>query len=184
MRIKNVSRITYHVSRGFTLIELLVVIGIIGMLVAIAIPNFLSARQRASDVKKKQEMVELKNALRLYYNDFNTYPPTFNGGIGKLNYIAGCQSTGTAQCPCNAAVDFGTGTNCDNIYMKKFPSDFGTGTYYFPRADIDDYCLVTTLDNKSDPDIQTSQLRCSSACIGISGTTNCSGSGKYCVCSD
>ena len=54
---------------GFTLIELLVVISIIATLTAILLPNFMGARQRATDSQKKQEMVSIKNALRLFYND-------------------------------------------------------------------------------------------------------------------
>jgi len=165
--------------QGFTLIELLVVIGIIGMIVAIAVPNFLSARQRASDSKKKSEMAQLKSALRLYFNDYNTYPASFNGGVGKLNYIQGCGVGGTGQCPCSASIDFASGAACDGVYMKKFPSDLGTGTYYYLSAGGDDFCLRAVLDNKSDPDIAISQSRCATAC-----GANCSGSGRYCACAD
>lgn len=59
---------------GFTLIELLVVISIIGTLTAILLPNFMGARERAADSKMKQEMLAIKNALRLFYNDTQNYP--------------------------------------------------------------------------------------------------------------
>jgi len=59
---------------GFTLIELLVVITIIGVLAALITANLSDARARARDAKVKQNLVQLKTALRLYYNDNQAYP--------------------------------------------------------------------------------------------------------------
>lgn len=54
--------------------ELLVVISIIAVLTAILLPNFMGAREKAVDSQRKQDMVAIKNALRLYYNDNGEYP--------------------------------------------------------------------------------------------------------------
>lgn len=65
-------------KRGFTLIELLVTISIIGILAGLVINNLADARLRARDTKRKSELTSLKTALRLYYNDFQSYPINLN----------------------------------------------------------------------------------------------------------
>lgn len=64
-----------YTQAGFTLIELMVSISIIALLTALVVPNFMGARERANDSQRRQSMVAMKNALRLYYNDNQSYPP-------------------------------------------------------------------------------------------------------------
>jgi general secretion pathway protein G len=71
-----------NINKGFSLIELLVVISIMGVLTAVLVMNFVGARQKAQDSKKVQDLNSLKNALRLYYNDNQNYPPTKADVVG------------------------------------------------------------------------------------------------------
>ena len=73
----NIFKLTNSRKEGFTLIELIVVIAIIGVLVTIVVTAINPARlvAEASDTKKREELQQLKNALQLYYNDNNAYPP-------------------------------------------------------------------------------------------------------------
>lgn len=61
-------------NKGFSLIELLVVISIIGVLTTVLVMNFVGSRERARDAQTIQNLNSLKNALRMYYNDNQSYP--------------------------------------------------------------------------------------------------------------
>jgi type IV pilus assembly protein PilA len=63
---------------GFTLIELLVVIIIIGILAAIAIPVFLSQRQKGYDAQAKSDARNAATIEETYLTDYNVYAPLNN----------------------------------------------------------------------------------------------------------
>ena len=59
---------------GFTLIELLIVVAIIGILAAIAVPNFLNAQERAKVSRAQADIRTIVSALEMYRIDNNNYP--------------------------------------------------------------------------------------------------------------
>lgn len=66
-------------KRAFTLIELLIVVAIIGILAAIAVPNFLNAQTRAKLARVYADIDALELALNSYRLDQNLFPPSHNG---------------------------------------------------------------------------------------------------------
>lgn len=60
-------------NKGFTLIELLIVVAIIGILAAIAVPNFLNAQMKAQIAKMQTDMKSLGDVLMMYRIDNRCY---------------------------------------------------------------------------------------------------------------
>lgn len=65
---------SYGTKLGFTLIELLIVVAIIGILAAIAVPNFLNAQIRAKVSRTMTDLRSIATALEMYSTDRGTYP--------------------------------------------------------------------------------------------------------------
>lgn len=77
-------------QRGFTLIELLVVISIIGMLSSIVLVSLNSARAKARNATRNQEIVQLRNAFFFVRDAVGSWPASNGGAAGYACVSASC----------------------------------------------------------------------------------------------
>jgi len=108
-------------ENGFTLIELLVVIAIIGILAAIAIPQFAEYRARGFDARARSDLRNVATAQEAYFVDNEVYVDcdqttcpgllpglaSVSSGVTLTITVAGTSFTGTST---HAS---GTGVTCN-----------------------------------------------------------------------
>ncbi len=107
-------------KHAFTLIELMIVIAIIGILAAMAVPNFQQARERARQSKCYEFTALLTRTAEVYHTEHGCYPAT----IADMNrYLSGSKGF---SCPSGGVFSplSGSGVGADNA-MVYFCSKHG-----------------------------------------------------------
>lgn len=115
-------------EKGFTLIELMIVIAILGILAAVAIPNFLNARGKAQDAAALSTLEAMKTAMEMYAADNGAYPT-------PVTDVATLQTTLGDNWPSNIKTD-STATGA-LIYVNSSDTSYVVGA----RGRDDNHCF-------------------------------------------
>ena len=103
-------------QKGFTLIELMIVVAIIGILAAIAIPNFMSYQCKAKQSEAKSNLGSIATCQEAYKAEFDIYGDTMSKiGFGtkgdpRYTYTTNGGGTYTATALQTTATSFGNDT--------------------------------------------------------------------------
>ena len=99
---------------GFTLVEIMIVVLIIGILLAIAVPNFIKARENSRQKSCVANLKQIESAKEQWAMDTKA-APTATPGTGDL-YGNTLYIKVQPTCPSNGAYtigDMGTRPSCD-----------------------------------------------------------------------
>ena len=143
-------RYSVHNQKGFSLTELMIVVAIIGILLTVAVPNFLKYQAKAKQTEARSNLTALHTAEIAYFAENNGYIDDFNaigfgvsGSSQRYYYELGNASLGTVPPGCTAStLDVVTATSFTAVAIGNIDGD--------PTCDvwtIDDQKVLTNVTN-------------------------------------
>lgn len=146
-------------NKGFTLIELMIVVAIIGILAAIAIPNFLRYQAKSKQSEAKTNLGGIFVAETSYFGEANRFGSfaeigyALAGTSNRYSYrgpadlgMAGCSDTGTSQTNCYLPARTGTGGHSGDNSIVPSAASTTSGQVGFTATAVSDLDNDATLD--------------------------------------
>jgi type IV pilus assembly protein PilA len=126
-------------QKGFSLVELMIVVAIIGILTAIAIPNFQRFQLKARQSEAKNNLAALFTAEKAFYGEWSSYLADFRDigyrPEGRLFYRTGFGAAGI-----NSPPTYVGGVSAGNAA----PTRFSTGNYCGVSSNMPGVGIVCT----------------------------------------
>lgn len=124
-------------QQGFTLVELMIVVAIIGILAAIAIPQFAAYRQRAFNSSAQSDVRNTKTAEEVLQADHQVYGATENAALPGAGVPAGgLGAILTGPLAPSTTADAGAALSSTNAAGTDVGIGIGVGNNIFLKADV------------------------------------------------
>ena len=142
-------------SQGFTLIELMVVVIIVGVLSAVAVPNYLGQIGKARETEAKTNLGTIARAQQAHHYEYQEF---YNGSdlslFGDVN-IASRYYTFTGDTTANADRALHTAFADDPLGSKG--RDFAVGVYFNASSYSQVICIADVIDTDGTTSSVTAQ---------------------------